>query len=292
MTFFCLLQPLHAKQTMRKQKCKQQGYNGSPKRNNTQTFLQHAPPTPGSSWKPPNGPIWQWPDTPSTISWRKQQMFGVLLLIFAWLPRGLFSNLRTACSETLMLRDRKASMADRSLSSLTGELLLLVTAAVAFTTFAARRLGGDGYPCRGAKWGGSELVITRWWWWWLFGSVEGEYVACGGGCRNRHPSTRATWASDQRPHATCHTVGRQGTQGRATEVKGQQSHRKGATRSNARRIRDDTSNPQNHNHNAAPNHRRQEKGQMKNWKKNKTRWKLTAVNTMNQITGEQSMIGG
>lgn len=43
-----------------------------------------------------------------------------------------------------MLRERKASMADRSLSSLTGELLLLVTAAVAFTTFAARRLSGDG----------------------------------------------------------------------------------------------------------------------------------------------------
>lgn len=29
-------------------------------------------------------------------------------------------------------------------------------------------------------------------------------------------------------------------------------------------------------------------GQMKNWKKNKTRWKLTAVNTMNQIIGERS----
>lgn len=42
-----------------------------------------------------------------------------------------------------MLRERKASMADRSLSSLTGELLLLATIAAAFATFAARRLGGD-----------------------------------------------------------------------------------------------------------------------------------------------------
>lgn len=69
-------------------------------------------------------------------------MFG-LLLFSVWLPRRLFSNLRTACSETLMLRERKASMADRSLSSLTGELLLLATAAAALATFAARRLGGD-----------------------------------------------------------------------------------------------------------------------------------------------------
>ena len=40
-----------------------------------------------------------------------------------------------------MLRERKASMADRSLSSFTGELLLLATAAAAFAIFAARRLG-------------------------------------------------------------------------------------------------------------------------------------------------------
>lgn len=46
-----------------------------------------------------------------------------------------------------MLRDRKASMADRSLSSLTGELLLLATTAAAFATFAARRLGSDEHPC-------------------------------------------------------------------------------------------------------------------------------------------------
>lgn len=49
-----------------------------------------------------------------------------------------------------MLRERKASMAERSLSSLTGELLLL---AAAFATLAARRLGGD--ECHGdgrGKW--------------------------------------------------------------------------------------------------------------------------------------------
>lgn len=143
------------KQIMTKQNVKQHVYDRSPKQTDTQTFLQHAPPAPGVTWsqttqRPPNGPAWQWPDTPSTIPWRKQHMFG-LLLFFAWLPRRLFSNLRTACSETLMLRERKASMADRSLSSLTGELLLLATAAAAFATFAARRLGGDEYPCRRAR---------------------------------------------------------------------------------------------------------------------------------------------
>lgn len=77
-----------------------------------------------------------------------KEVFG-LLLVFVWLPRRLISNLRTACSETLMLRERKASMADRSLSSLTGELLLLATAAAAFATFAARRLGCDEYHGNG-----------------------------------------------------------------------------------------------------------------------------------------------
>lgn len=82
-----------------------------------------------------------------TTPWSEQHTFVVALVVIFELgyPTGLFSNLRTACSETLMLRERKASMADRSLSSLTGELLLLLaTAAVAFTTFAARRLSGDG----------------------------------------------------------------------------------------------------------------------------------------------------
>lgn len=85
-------------------------------------------------------------DTPSTTPWSEQHTFVVVLVVIFELvyPTRLFSNLRTACSETLMLRERKASMADRSLSSLTGELLLLATAAVAFTTFAARRLSGDG----------------------------------------------------------------------------------------------------------------------------------------------------
>ena len=74
-----------------------------------------------------------------------------LLYVFVLLPGRFFSNLRTACSETLMLRERKASMAERSLSSLTGELLLLATAAAAFATFAARRLGDEEYPWQRAK---------------------------------------------------------------------------------------------------------------------------------------------
>lgn len=86
----------------------------------------------------------------------------VLFCFFVWLPIRL-SNLRTACSETLMLRERKASMADRSLSSLTGELLLLATAAAAFATFAARRLGGDGYPWRRVRENGPRSAI-RWQW--------------------------------------------------------------------------------------------------------------------------------
>lgn len=87
-------------------------------------------------------------DTPSTTPWSEQQNIVVVSVVifffFFSVTQRIFPNLRTACSETLMLRERKASMADRSLSSLTGELLLLVTAAVAFTTFAARRLSGDG----------------------------------------------------------------------------------------------------------------------------------------------------
>lgn len=78
-------------------------------------------------------------------------------------------------------------MADRSLSSLTGELLLLATAAVAFTTFAARRLSGDG-ELKG-KVGrprvGINMAVV-----WECGARE--YVMCGGGRRHHHPSTRPT----------------------------------------------------------------------------------------------------
>lgn len=44
----------------------------------------------------------------------------------------------------------------------------------------------------------------------------------------------------------------QGTEERATKVKGQASHEEGGVRSNVGRIQDDTTTPQNHNHNAAP----------------------------------------
>lgn len=74
---------------------------------------------------------------------------GCYWFLFCY-PEGS-SNLRTACSETLMLRERKASMAERSLSSLTGELLLLATAAAAFATFAARKLSGEECPWQRAR---------------------------------------------------------------------------------------------------------------------------------------------
>ena len=65
---------------------------------------------------------------------KKKGVDDCLSVLFSQLPRMLY--LRTACSETLMLRERKASMADRSFSSLMGELLL----GPCFTTLAARRL--------------------------------------------------------------------------------------------------------------------------------------------------------
>lgn len=68
-------------------------------------------------------------------------------------------------------------------------------------------------------------------------------------------------AGDQRAHAT---QGGGVTEDRATKVKGQRSERKGGARSNVGRIQDDTTTPQNHNHNAAPNRRRQGRGRMKN----------------------------
>ena len=119
-----------------------------------------------------------------------------LLLVYVLLPRRFFSNLRTACSETLMLRERKASMAERSLSSLTGELLLLATAAAAFAIFAARRLGGDEHPWKRA-WGGVTVALGS------MGFIVGVAVVweyerekCGFQSkpednRNHHPSSGA-----------------------------------------------------------------------------------------------------
>lgn len=133
-------------------------YDCSPKQTkkvDTQTFLQHAPPAPGV---PDNKPLIAHPTDPHDMTLHPHQSshggsnkcLGCCCF-FVRLPRRLFSNLRTACSETLMLRERKASMADRSLSSLTGELLLLATAAAAFATFAARRLSGDENPWQTVK---------------------------------------------------------------------------------------------------------------------------------------------
>lgn len=115
----------------------------------TQIFLKHAPPAPGVPFQQtthPTDPHDNDP-TPHQLSHGGSNKCLGCCCFLVWLPRRLFSNLRTACSETLMLRERKASMADRSLSSLTGELLLLATAAAAFATLAARRLDGDENPC-------------------------------------------------------------------------------------------------------------------------------------------------
>lgn len=119
------------------------------------------------------------------------------------------------------------------------------------------------------KSGMSPGLVLTWWW---FGSVEREYVMSGGGRRYRHPSTRPTWAGDQESRATQRRgrVQREGPQ----RSKGIGHMERRGARSNAGRIQDDTNNPQNHNHNAAPNRRRQERGQMKNWKKNKTKVKI------------------
>lgn len=102
-----------------------------------------------------------------------------------------------------MLRERNASMADRSLSSLTGELLLLATAAAAFATFTARRLGGDEYPTANGRGNGAGLMI--WWLWAVRGWVIVRVVLdCGGrggmeayqetvGIGTRAKGTRHAW---------------------------------------------------------------------------------------------------
>lgn len=132
-----------------------------------------------------------------------------------------------------MLRERKASMAERSLSSLTGELLLLATAAAAFAIFAARRLGGEEHPWKRAE-GGVTVALGR------FGFIVGVEVVwkyerekCGfqskpEDSRNHHPSTRATWAGHRRnTHA--------GVGIRSTKVKGQVSHDGGRNQEQCRK---------------------------------------------------------
>lgn len=66
--------------------------------------------------------------------------------------------LRTACSDTLMLRERKASMADRSFSSLTGELALWLC----FATLAVLKLPGRGVATvfmKGGRGGAGERRV-------------------------------------------------------------------------------------------------------------------------------------
>lgn len=94
-----------------------------------------------------------------------------------------------------------------------------------------------------------------------------------GDSRNCHPSTGAK--------GTHHTEGWgeggcQGREGRATKVRGQSSQEKAGARSNVGRIQDDTTTPQNHNHNAAPNRRRQGRGSNEELKENKNKVKINS----------------
>lgn len=224
-------------------------------------------------------------DTPSTTPWSEQQTFVVVLVVTCYFhvvtPTGLFSNLRTACSETLMLRERNASMADRSLSSLTGELLLLATAAVAFTTFAARRLSGDG-ELRG-KAGrprvGINMAVV-----WECGARE--CVMCGDGRRYHHPSTRPTWAGDQRSQATQRRgrVQRVGPQ-RWKGISHMEREGPGAMQEGSRKTPTSPNTTTTTQHQTAGG-RRGVKWRIERNKKQ--RWKLTEVNHINQITREGS----
>lgn len=67
-----------------------------------------------------------------------------------------------------------------------------------------------------------------------------------------------------------------GAEDRATKVKGQRSQGKGGARSNVGRIQDDTTTPQNHNHNAAPNRRRQGRGSNEELKEKQNKVKINS----------------
>lgn len=161
-----------------------------------------------------------------------------------------------------MLRERKASIADRSLSSLTGELLLLATAAAAFATFAARRLGGEEYPRQRARGTGQG---------WRYGGSEGHHEGgsglgvwgeeCGLNVYQEAAGV-ITRAPEQCEQVMWSNMPRTGGGGRVQRTwpqrsKGRRHMRGGGIRSNVGRIQGDTTTPQNHNHNAAPNGRRQ-----------------------------------
>lgn len=156
------------------------------------TLLQHAP-FPAQSelaqtrW--PRPPRIARPQCPSPahrpcIQKRKSRDINRLLM----LPKMLY--LRTACSDTLMLRERKASMADRSFRSLTGEFAL----GPCFATLVVRKLP-RGQTRSGVRQG---KVVTKESWG-EFGAyfnhvgMGGWGSAIGCGVSRKGPATNHRW---------------------------------------------------------------------------------------------------
>lgn len=98
----------------------------------------------------------------------------------------------------------------------------------------------------------------------------------------KHQANMSRW-----PKVTDHIEERQGTEGRATKVKGHQSHGKGGARSNAgsRMTRTTPKTTTTTQHQTAGGRRGVKWGIERN---KKQRWKLTEVNHINQITREGS----
>lgn len=174
-----------------------------------------------------------------------------------------------------MLRERNASMADRSLSSLTGELLLLATAAVAFTTFAARRLRKSGRPRVGVN-----MAVV-----WECGAREQRDVwRWSEASSPKHQTNMSRW-----PTVTGHTEERRGTEGGGHKGERASVTWKGRGQEQCR------TDPGWHQQAPTPQPQRstkpQEAGEGSNEELKETkkqRWKLTEVNHINQITREGS----
>lgn len=134
--------------------------------------------------------------------------------------------LRTACSDTLMLRERKASMADRSFRSLTGEFAL----GPCFATLVVRKLP-RGQTRSGVR---QDKVMTKEDWGenlrhilttsaWVDGGVR-LVVECHE--RGQRPITGDGSEVSAPPQTTPTTHGpiRGGGRGKNKEVKGKQSN--------------------------------------------------------------------
>lgn len=199
-----------------------------------------------------------------------------VFFVFASLPRRFFSNLRTACSETLMLRERKASMAERSLSSLTGELLLLATDAAGFATFPARRLGtevgntlgGKGVGCHDDGSGLGAIVE---------GVVFQKYTRRQQESSPEHRSNTSSWRGANATQGKGRRAGHRAQTSK--EGRGQEQCGGGS------RMTQPPPKPQPQR-STQSQEAAEEEGQIKKQKTN-IRWKLTAVHNMSQITGER-----